>query len=272
MADGQNWALILGASSGFGGATARHFAEKGYNIIGIHLDRKATMPMAEAIQNEIREHGQQAWFFNRNAADPVAIESILDDVREQLGAEGGKIACLMHSLAFGTLLPYVDRDMKRVLQPKQLLMTTEVMAHSLVYWVQGIMRRQLMGRGGRVVAMTSAGAVRAIPTYGAVSAAKSALECHVRQLALELAPFGITSNAICAGVTDTAALRKIPLAKKLIEIAVDRNPHDRLTDPMEVAKVIAGLCDSAFDWVNGTTIYADGGEEAVAVGPVRVEG
>ena len=58
--------------------------------------------------------------------------------------------------------------------------------------------------------MTSAGGTRVLPFYGAVSAAKAALESHVRQLALELAPRGVTVNAIRAGVTDTPALRKIP--------------------------------------------------------------
>src|SRR5205807_964922 len=85
-----------------------------------------------------------------------------------------------------------------------------VMAHSLVYWVQDLVHRGLMRKGGKIFAMTSAGGTRVLPNYGAVSAAKAALESHVRQLAMELAPRGIAVNAIRAGVTDTPALRKIP--------------------------------------------------------------
>jgi enoyl-[acyl-carrier-protein] reductase (NADH) len=62
----------------------------------------------------------------------------------------------------------------------------------------------------RRFAMTSAGGSKAIPNYGAVSAAKDIIEAHIRQLAVELAPAGITANAILAGVTDTPALRQIP--------------------------------------------------------------
>ena len=73
--------------------------------------------------------------------------------------------------------------------------------------------------------MTSSGGTRAIPEYGPVSAAKAILEAHIRQLALELAPAGITANAILAGVTDTPALRLIPGHEKLMEIARLRNPQ-----------------------------------------------
>jgi len=77
---------------------------------------------------------------------------------------------LMHSLAFGTLNPYTGTDSTRLLTPAQLEMTLNVMAHSLVYWVQDAMARRLLTHGSRVVAMTSAGASRVWPGYGAVSA------------------------------------------------------------------------------------------------------
>jgi enoyl-[acyl-carrier-protein] reductase (NADH) len=87
----------------------------------------------------------------------------------------------------------------------------------------------MMGENARIYAMTSSGSTRVIPSYGAVSAAKSALESHIRQLAFELAPKGITANAIRAGVTDTPALRKIPGNDQLIEAATKRTPAGRLT-------------------------------------------
>ena len=92
-----------------------------------------------------------------------------------------------------------------------------------------------MGPGGRVFAMTSSGSNRVIPSYGPVSAAKSALESHCRQLAYELSPRGITVNALRGGVTDTPALRKIPGNDRLIEEASAKNPSGRLTTPRDVA-------------------------------------
>ena len=91
--------------------------------------------------------------------------------------------------------------------------------------------------------MTSSGSTRVIRRYGAVSAAKAALESHIRQLAFELAPLGVTANAIRAGVTDTPALRRIPAAPSCYQRAMERNPSGRATTPEDVATAIAVLAD-----------------------------
>ena len=96
-------------------------------------------------------------------------------------------------------------------------MTLDVMANSLIYWAQDLAAAGLLRKGSRIYAMTSSGSTRVIRSYGAVSAAKAALEAHIRQLAFELAPLGVTANAIRAGVTDTPALRRIPEGVALLE-------------------------------------------------------
>ena len=111
--------------------------------------------------------------------------------------------------------------------------------------------------------MTSEGSSKAVPNYGAVAAAKAALEAHIRQLAMELAPAGITANAILAGVTDTPALRQIPGHEKFIEIAKKRNPHKRLTTPEDVARCLVALSHPATYWMTGNTLHVDGGESIV---------
>ncbi len=121
----------------------------------------------------------------------------------------------------------------------------------------------LLDRGARIFAMTSIGSSRAVPRYGPVSAAKATLEAHIRQLAVELAPAGITANAILAGVTDTNALRQIPGYEKIMEAARRRNPHGRLTLPEDVARSIAALCHPATYWLTGNTLHVDGGENIV---------
>ena len=171
---------------------------------------------------------------------------------------------LLHSIAFGALLPYVSPNEEKIASKAQLEMTSDTMAHSLVYWVQDLAQSGLMTRGGRVFAMTSAGGSRAIPNYGPVSGAKALLESHIRQLALELAPFGITANAIRAGVTDTPSSRKIPGSEKLFEFAAMRNPYHRLTTPEDVATCIAVLSHENTYWMTGNTIGVDGGEDIVA--------
>jgi NAD(P)-dependent dehydrogenase (short-subunit alcohol dehydrogenase family) len=262
----SGWALILGASSGFGEATALELARRGMDILGVHLDRRATMPNVERITGEIRALGRQALFFNVNAADADRRKEVLDKLAEAAPAteSGPRIRVLMHSLAFGTLRPLITDPAPEGINKVQMDMTLDVMAHSLVYWTQDCVARGLFGEGSRVFAMTSAGGRRMMPSYGAVSAAKAALESHIRQLAFELAARGVTCNAICAGVTDTPALRKIPGNEAILKIATERNPARRLTTPADVARAIAALSHPFTGWITGNVINADGGEEITA--------
>ena len=266
--DGQ-WALILGASSGFGEATALALAEAGMHIAGVHLDRRATLPNVERIVRTIEEtHHRQAFFQNINAADEGKRRAFLDALRERLDGEGRPttVRVLLHSLAFGTLGPYIARsEGDHPLTQRQVEMTLDVMANSIVYWTQDALARTLMGPGSKIFAMTSAGDARVIPTYGAVSAAKAALGAHIRQLAVELAPLGIAANAIKAGVTDTPALARIPAADLLKTFAVEHNPSGRMTRPEDVGRAIVRLSLDDSHWLTGNTINVDGGEDIVAV-------
>ncbi|CAN5744830.1 SDR family oxidoreductase [soil metagenome] len=251
------WALILGASSGFGEACARAFAAAGYNIFGVHLDRRAGVERVANLQKELEATGRKAHFFNINAADPQKIDVALKEMAEAMD-DGEEIGVMMHSLAFGTLRAYVGDD---CVTPAQMDMTVRVMAHSIVDWAQEVVNRGLMSEGGRIFAMTSSGSSRVIPTYGPVSAAKAALEAHVRQLAWELAPRKITVNALRGGVTDTPALRKIPGHDFLLDGATARNPSGRLTLPEDVAGAAVALASAQAHWLTGNVINVDGGEE-----------
>lgn len=265
--DGREcWAVVLGASSGFGAAAARAWARAGFGIIGVHLDLRGTVAMAEAVRDEIAAMGVPVVFHNVNAADDDKRAGVIAAIGElfaerRAAGEQPMVGAMLHSLAFGTTLSYVTDDPDRKeLSRKQLEMTADVMAHSLLYWTRDLYHADLLGRGSRVYAMTSEGSILAVATYGAVSAAKAALEAHVRQLALELAPAGITVNAIRAGVTDTPALRRIPGWRRLVEAAETRNPQGRMTRPEDVADALTVLATPQTHWMTGNVIGVDGGE------------
>lgn len=262
----ERWALILGASSGFGGASGLSLARAGYGIVGVHLDLRGTIARANEVRDEIAATGAPVVFHNVNAADEEKRHGVVEQTKalfDERRAQGKDpfVAVLLHSLAFGTTLSYIGGEPdEREVSQKQLEMTADVMAHSLVYWTRDLFHAGLIGDGSRVFAMTSEGAHRAVPTYGPVSAAKAALESHVRQLALELIQHGVTVNAIRAGVTDTPALRRIPGHEELKSVAEARNPGGRLTQPEDVGEALVALSSPRLYWMTGNTIGVDGGE------------
>jgi NAD(P)-dependent dehydrogenase (short-subunit alcohol dehydrogenase family) len=248
----SGWALVLGASSGFGAATARALAAAGLDVFGVHLDRRTTLAGAERVAADIEALGRRAHFFNVNAADAEKRAEVVAAMERVLTETGqrGELRVLLHSLAFGTLKVYVADDSKDVVTPAQMSMTLDVMAHSLVYWAQDVVGRGLMGPGGRIFAMTSSGGTRALPYYGPVSAAKAALESHIRQLAVELAPRRITANVIAPAATDTPFLRDPNRAGTAPVLP----PMGRYVDPAEVAALAAFLLSPEAGAITGQTI------------------
>lgn len=260
----KNYALILGASSGFGKAIAQALAKDGVNILGVHLDRATTKPDVDKLIEELRSTGVDVHFFNVNAADAQRRAEVIAQIEEIFSKEKDvTLRILVHSLAFGTLKPFISENPTNEINQKQIEMTQDVMANSLIYWTQEVVNKKLMVRGGKIYGMTSSGGSRHIEFYGAVSAAKACLESFIRQLAMELGSMGISANSIRAGVTDTPALSKIPKSKNIIDNAIQRNPEHRLTKPEEVAAFIVDNYKNDSHWMTGNVINLDGGESVV---------
>ncbi len=251
----NKWAVILGASSGFGAATAKELAQSGYNICGVHLDRRAHLEPVNDLITELKGYGTEIEYFNINAADAEKRAEVVEFLKNK----DAKVYVVLHSLAFGGLAPLFEGE--KTLTQKQLEMTLDVMANSLVYWTQDLFAAGLLVKGTSIYTMTSMGSTRAVATYGGVAAAKSTLENYIRQIALELAPHGIRANAIRAGVTITPALEKIPVVEYLVTEAKKKNPSGRLTTPEDVAKAIKALSVEELSWMTGNVINIDGGEE-----------
>ena len=265
--DRERWALILGASSGMGEATALKLAGAGYRIAGVHLDFRAATAHVDEIKARIGALGSEALYFNTNAADDEKRAAALAALAERFArsrAEGKDpyVRVVMHSLAFGSLVPFLTEDPKAGVDRKKMEMTQDVMANSLVYWVQDLWRGGFLAHGSKIFSMTSEGSSRVVPSYGVVSSAKAALESHTRQLALELARLGtgVTANTIRAGVTVTPALMKIPEKDEIIAAATRRNPTGRMTTPQDVASAILALSGEGTEFINGEVIGVDGGE------------
>lgn len=253
----SEWVLILGCSTGHGGATAKRLAQEGYGIIGFHFDRGAAKKEAAALKEELQVlTNGRVHFWNTNAASVETMDEYIPKIDEI--TEGVPLKLLLHSIAFGTTTNFFG---EKPVTRKQMDMTVHVMGNSLLYWTQKLHDASLIGEGSRILGLTSEGNYVAMEGYGPVSVAKVAMEAIIRQIGWELGRFGITANAIQAGVTPTRALTKISDRwEDWIKRTIYRNPLRRTTTPEDVAgTVFMMLCPEA-DFINCSTIFVDGGE------------
>ena len=116
---------------------------------------------------------------------------------------------------------------------------------------------------GKIIAVSSLGAIRSLPGYGALGAAKAAIESTVRNLAAELAPQNVLVNGVSAGVTDTVSLQAFPQRQEILDYCVKRTPQGRVGTPEDVAPVIRFLCSEDAKWITGQIITIDGGYSIV---------
>ncbi len=253
----SEWVLLLGGSTGHGAATAKRLAKDGYGVVAFHFDRGEAKKIAEETIAEVNEiTGGRCHYFNTNAAAEETMDKYLPQIKEITGGEPVKL--LLHSIAFGTTTNFFGE--KPVTQ-RQMDMTVHVMGNSLLYWTQKLFAEGLLGQGSRVMGLTSEGNYLAMEGYGPVSVAKVAMEAIIRQIGWELGQFGVTANAVQAGVTPTRALTKITDRwEDWVEGTKARNPMRRTTMPEDVAGTISMLLKPEADFINCSIIYCDGGE------------
>ena len=253
----NEWALILGGSSGLGLATAKKLAKHGMNVCVVHRSSRSQLIQIEKEFNLIKQEGVGFISYNSDATRPENRAKLIEDLKKEIQA--GKIKTLVHSVAKGNLKPMVS-DLSPALQAEDFQITIQAMGVSLYDWVKVVFEAKLFSDDARVVSFTSEGNSKAWKNYAAVSAAKVTLEAITRNIALEFARFGIRANCIQAGVTDTASLRMIPGSDEIKKHSLLRNPYGRLTLPEDVANVVYLLSKDEAAWINGTIIPVDGGE------------
>jgi NAD(P)-dependent dehydrogenase (short-subunit alcohol dehydrogenase family) len=249
----NQWAIILGGSSGLGLASAKKLASQGMNICIVHRDRKSNLAAFEKEVKAMESFGVSVKTFNQDA--------LSKDVRGAIVQEFPKnsVKLLLHSIAKGSLKTMRGYE-NETLSKQDFDITIHAMATSWYEWTQILIQHEIFTKKARNIAFTSEGNSRVWPGYGAVSAAKSVLEALMRNMAVEFAPLDITTNCIQAGTTETPSFSVIPGSEELAKMAKKRNPFGRLTEPEDVANAVYLLCKTEADWINGTILKVDGGE------------
>lgn len=237
-------ALVTGSSRGIGRAIALRLAENGVHIVINYLRKKSE---ADETAKSISAHGVKCLVVKAN----VAVDEDVAHIFEEIDQTFARLDILVSNAASGVLKPSYE------LTTKHFDWAMNINARALLPLSQGAAR--LMLNGGRIIAVSSLGAVRAIENYAAVGASKAALESLVRHLAVEMAPCGIAVNVVQAGAVDTEALKHFPNREEILENTRRRIPAGRLLTPEDVADVVYLLCRDEAAMIQGQTIVVDGG-------------
>ena len=254
----NEWALILGGSSGLGLASAKKLAKHGLNICIIHRSPRMYEDQILKEFESIKQNNIQFKAFNIDLTKAEKRQNVIKELKQTFGKEH-KLKVLVHSVAKGSLKPMVSKE-NNELKQDDFEITLNAMALSLYDWTKDLFKQKLFSEDSRIISFTSEGNTKAWHNYAAVSVAKVSLEAITRNIALEFAPFGIKANCIQAGITDTASLRLIPGSENIIKQNLKRNPNGRLTSPEDIANTVYLLAKDEASWITGTTIPVDGGE------------
>jgi enoyl-[acyl-carrier protein] reductase III len=240
-------ALITGSSRGIGRAIALELATRGADIVVNYLRKQSA---AEEVVAEIRARGRQALAVKANVGDAAEIEAMFDRVQ----SEFGRCDILVGNAASGVI-----RSITQV-EDKHWDWTLDINARSILRCARRAVPLMEDQGWGRIIGVTSFGSTRVFSEYGVIGISKAAIEALIRYLAVELAPKGITANAVSPGIVETDALKFFPIdVEDTLQAAATRTPAQRVTTPEDVAKVVAFLCSDDAAMIIGQTIVVDGG-------------
>jgi enoyl-[acyl-carrier protein] reductase III len=237
-------ALISGAARGIGRATALKLAAAGCDIAANYYN---SAEEAEALCAEIRALGLRAVAIQASVGIPDSVDELFAEFVKHFD----RIDIVVSNAASGVLKPTTEMTLKHW----RWCMETNALALNLL--TQRAL--PLMKDGGRIVALSSLGAQRAMPGYGFIGASKAALEALARALAQELGPRGIRVNVVSAGVVDTDALAYFPNREEVLANYAARTPAGPVLTTADVADAIYLLCLPEARMINGHTLVVDGG-------------
>jgi enoyl-[acyl-carrier protein] reductase III len=237
-------ALVTGAARGIGRATARKLAAEGCDVAVNYYN---SAEAAESLCEEIRGFGRRAVAIQGSVGMPDSV----DEMFAEFGKHFERVDIVVSNAASGVLKNTIDMTLKHW---RWCLETNALALNLLAQRALPMMRE-----GGRIIAMSSLGAQRAMPGYGFIGASKAALEALARALAQELGPRGIRVNVVSAGVVDTDALTYFPNREELLSNFAERSPAGPVLTPDDVAGAVYLLCLPEAAMINGHTLVVDGG-------------
>lgn len=240
-------ALVTGASGGIGRGIVERLATEGADIVvAVHTANDAAQETAEAV----RAHSRQAWVIVGDLASATQAADIVN----RAVAAAGPLHIVVNNAGIEVRAPFWDAtetDYDRVLDTnlKGPFFLTQAFVRHL----------RAEGRGGKVINISSVHEDLPFPHFTSYCVSKGGLRMLMRNLAIELAPLGITVNNIAPGAIQTPINRKLTHDQARLDALIAQIPLGRLGQPADVAGLAAFLASDDADYVTGTTLYVDGG-------------
>lgn len=235
--------LVTGGTRGIGGAISALFARAGAEVIANYARNDDA---AQALGRQLSAEGVGITLTRADLTTAEGRARILETVGS------GPLSALVHCAATGVHRPFEE------LTQRHWEFTFALNARAFFELVGALLPR--LAANASIVALSSLGAVRAVPQYTLVGASKGALEALCRHLAIELAPRGLRVNVLSPGTVATDAWAALPDGERRLQEARTRSPRGRLTTPDEVAQAALFLCSDAAAGVSGHTLIVDAGE------------
>jgi len=238
-------ALITGASSGIGAATAVVFARHGADVA---VNFRRNQPAAAEIGEKIRGLGRRALFVQADVRHREAVREMVASVL----AEWGSIDILVSNVGHPYYVKIED------LQPQDWYQSLDENLTSQLYCIQAVLPHMVARKYGRVVALSSISSQRGSPSGDiAYSATKSAIVALVKTLARQYAGKGVAFNAVAPGIIDTGTTEGMNGEQKIKNAAAI--PLGRLGRGEEVGELIAFLASDRASYITGQLIAVNGG-------------
>jgi len=239
-------ALITGSSRGIGRTLAHSLAAQGGSVV---VNYKQNADLAEEVVKRVGEGGGKGIAVQADMEDPEQIHALFDAAREEFG----RLDYFVSNAAASSFKPI------RELGVHNLDRSYAMNIRAFVVGAQQAV--ELMNEGGRIVALSSYGAIRAYPTYANLGAAKAALEAWVRYMAVEWAPLGINVNAVNGGIIESDSSPYFYGVEGMASLdqVLPKIPKGRMGSVKEVADCVEFMLEPRSEYVTGQSLVVDGG-------------
>ena len=257
MSSPKKYALITGGSRGIGAEIALGLACKGVHVVINYINNQDA---AAGVVKQIKDLGVEAHAIRAHIGDKKSRAELMVEYDKLFP----KLDYFIANAAIGVFKPMTELSLNSI---KKVF---AVNVESFLELTQQAVKRMgssendsvIAGSVGRIVALSSLGAEKALPNYGSVGASKAAMESMARQFAVELGPQGINVNVVRAGLVDTGILRYVSDRDQILKETCEKTPNRRITTTKEVADLVCFLTGKESSMINGQTLMVDGGQSA----------